>query len=63
MNRDSVIAVQDKSKTWKRYQFCKSKRNFDLYAEKRNTCLSRKACRSARMNFGRLIAGNIKTDS
>lgn len=61
MNRDSVNAVKEKRKAWKRYSHCKSKQNFQTYAEKRNK--STAACRTARINFERKLAENIKTDS
>ena len=59
-NRDALTAIQEKKTAWKTYKMCKSKINFQKYAERRNKAT--RACKSAKLNFEKEIANNIKND-
>ena len=61
INKEALQAIDEKNKAWKKYRACKTKHNYQLYAEKRNK--STHANRKAKSNFERLVAENIKTDS
>jgi len=55
------VGVDSKKKAWKKYSACRSKQNYQKYAETRNKAT--KACRDAKLNFERELAKNIKTDN
>ena len=61
LNREALNLVQNKKKAWKKYRMCRSKDNFQKYAEARNKAT--RACRNAKLNYEKLIAVNIKNDS
>jgi len=60
LNRDAVIACEEKKRAWKSWSFCKTIQNWQSYASKRNSAT--RACRHAKLNFEREIAGKLKED-
>lgn len=61
LNKDALLAIQDKKRAWKSYKMCKTKQKYQKYAEVRNKAT--RTCRDAKVNFERQIASNIKSDS
>ena len=61
LNYDAILAVESKKRAWKKYKNCKSKQNYQKYAEIRNKATS--ACRSAKVFYEKELAANIKTDA
>lgn len=61
LNKDAIIAIEAKVKAWKIYLMCKTKQNFQKYAELRNKAT--RECRNARFFFEQKLSENIKSDS
>jgi len=61
LNKEALVSIQEKKRAWKIYTMCKTKSNFQLYAQKRH--IASRTCRLAKLNFEREIALNIKSDS
>ncbi len=61
LNKEAILSIKDKQRAWTKYSYCKTKQNYQHYAEKRNTAT--RTCRLAKINFEREIARNIKSDS
>jgi len=55
-----LLPVRKKRSAFKKWNFCKTEHNWQLYAEKRNKAT--RSCRFAKRNFERELAGNLKTD-
>lgn len=60
LNSDAILPCAEKRKAFKKWTYCKTERNWQTYAEKRNKAT--RSCRATKVNFERELASSIKTD-
>ena len=60
MDKETIVTVQNKRKKWKKYIYCKSPQNKELYDEAKED--SRKKVRKAQMRYEKEICQKAKDD-